>query len=80
MAYNNVYEILAPFGMLRFRYNLCLIDYEIPSSNFYFLIGTVVLTAQSANIVDADGWTNVRVKPFKDSEVITRVVQGKFFF
>ncbi len=47
---------------------------------FIFLIGTVVLTAQSANIVDADGWTNVRVKPFKDSEVITRVVQGKFFF
>lgn len=47
---------------------------------FIFLIGTVVLTAKSANTVDADGWTNVRVKPFKDSEVITRVIQGKFFF
>lgn len=47
---------------------------------FLFLIGTVVLTAQSATIVDSDGWTNVRVKPSKDSEVTTRVNQGEFFF
>ena len=47
---------------------------------FLLLLGTVGLTAQSATIVDADGWTNVREKPSKDSEVVTRVNQGEFFF
>ena len=45
---------------------------------FLLLLGTVGLTAQSATIVDADGWTNVREKPSKDSEVVTRGAHRPF--
>jgi len=45
-----------------------------------FIVISHFLFGQTATIKDSDGWTNVRLKPNKNSEIIHIVKEGEFFF